>query len=48
MGIRLQSAEAEAAWKTSETRDCNVKMDLKTLGEKTVVDWNDLAQDRNM
>ena len=48
MGIRLQSGEVEAAWKTSETSECNVKMDLKSAGEKMVVDWNDLAQDRNM
>jgi hypothetical protein len=48
MGIRLQSGEVEAVWKTSETSECNVKMDLKSVGEKTVVDWNDLAQDRNM
>lgn len=48
MELRLQSGEVEAAWKTSETSECNVKMDLKSVGEKTVVDWNDLAQDMNM
>jgi hypothetical protein len=48
MGIGLQSGEVEATWKTSETSDCDAKMDLKTVGEKTVEDWNDLVQDRNM
>ena len=48
MGIRLQSGEVEAAWKTSETSECNVKMDLKSVAEKTMVDWYDLALDRNM
>jgi hypothetical protein len=48
MGIRLQSGEAEAAGKTSETLECNVKMDLKSAREKKVVDWNDLAEGRNI
>jgi len=48
MEIRLQSGEVGAVWKTSETSECNVKMDLKSVGEKTMVDWYDLVQDRNM